>query len=384
MHDSILHPPLARALAPLALALALVPGRALASAIGVAPSAPLEKIQPTSPPAPIEETTSAAPEVEASPGDWSSVFSVSAVQPHLHADGVRVVVVPAGTHSQVEAIAKALDGVLDESRRVVLGRRAARVDLDDDIEIARRVAPQGYDRILVVRAFDVDGRVQAVISVLDGQGRSVDAFVAWSDEPMAGGAQSATLGVREETLEAISPTKDSEPTQGEEPTEVPLEAKAATSRYERGRIVYDSARGRFYPHGNPAKSLEGAEFYHYVGRSDLARKHRVRRGAGWTMIVLGATVALVGGTLAATAGDTKRERAVGIGITSVTGVVLMAGGLPLMLGSPASMDERVRMAEEYNDRLRHSGGRTTRLDHELSLRPTVGPNGGGVMLGGRF
>lgn len=349
-------------------------------------------------PAPTPVETAAAPEQPAAPAapadtpapspppEWERVFSVRSVQPHLHADEVRALVVPAGSHPQATAVAKALEVVLEAGSRVIEAKRAAPVKLDDDAEIVRRVASQGFDRVLVVRVFDVDGRVQAVISVLDREGRTVDAFVAWGDEPLPA-VETTALGVREEVIEAIDPEATAERERAAEPSEPPLPPEqaaelAAQARYERWRIVYDPAGRRFYRGSDPTTPLGHVEFYQSVGRGDLAKKHRTRVGAGWGVVAVGIATVVVGVPLVALRAETERGTIVGLSTVLAVGTVTMAVGLPLVMGTPAGLDARVRMAEEHNRKLRRRP--TARPKPTLSLHPSVGPRGGGVALAGRF
>lgn len=317
----------AASVAVLALALwAPVPSQAVPApgSSGPAPSPDAVAEPARSPPAPA--------------GAWDQVFSVASIQPRLHADGVRVVVVPAGDHPEVEPAVKALRVVLETSRRVTLARRAAPVMLTDDGEIARRVATQGYDRVVVVRTFDVDARVQAVVGVLDAEGRTIDAFIAWSDDPLAapGGV---SFGVTEDALVAVSAEHDAAPA-GAEPTDAaPL-----------------SDRGR----DEPARRRRTAS---------PERTRSVRLGVGLSLIAVGSAAFAVG--LPLSFASHERSGSAGAAVApAVLGIVAVAVGIPVIASIPAAERKRRHVAK--------TSAAT------LALHPVVGPTGGAAVLEGRF
>lgn len=315
--------------------------------------APPQTAAPNGVPAPSE-----APALELEPatsvpaGAWDHVFSVATIQPRLHADGVRVVVVPAGDHPQAELAVRALKTVLTDSHRVTLARRAAPVTLGDDGEIARRVARQGYDRVVVVRTFDVDGRVQAVIGVLDAEGHALEAFVAWSDEPLAapGGV---SLGVTEDALGATILEHDAA---AAEPTDAP---GPASGRSDRGR-------------GEPAARRRGAASH------GGARTHGVRLGVGLGMIFVGAGAFGVGLPLALA---DRRQRSDAAVASVVLGAVVASVGITLAASVPFARRSQRRSAKAHDPQSslpREPAART------LSLHPVVSPTGGAAVLEGRF
>ncbi|MEM9455278.1 MAG: hypothetical protein AAGF11_13940 [Myxococcota bacterium] len=347
---------------------------------------------PTTSPPTTSPTASPAATVDApTPRPaWSQVFSVATVKSHLQGENVRVVVVPAGTHPQAEPAAVALVGVLRASPEAALVKRAAAVSIDSDMQIARRVSLKGFDRVFVVRSFDVDGRVQAVITVLDAYGETLDAFVAWSDQVLEV-TDTTSLGVSERTMRVIT---DESEAHG---------SSASSSGPE--PIVYVPHRGAFYRgYVSGSRELDDDEFYEYVGRHDLARQHRARSKGGWTLFSVGMAATGTGAIIAVAASlfENTRLRRGSLAVAG-GGLVVAGSGLALALSKPAARSERIEMAEAYNrqlearnrnedddedrdedddrggDRDRDRTGRSS-----LSLRPAVGFGHAGIVLEGRF
>lgn len=325
-----------------------------------------QAIAPDGEPAPSEAPVlelELEPAISVPAGAWDQVFSVATIQPRLHADGVPVVVVPAGDHPQAELAVRALKAVLAASHRVTLARRAAPVTLGDDGEIARRVAKQGYDRVVVVRTFDVDGRVQAVIGVLDAEGRMLEAFVAWSDEPLAAPGGVA-LGVTEDALVATIPEHDG----AEAPHQAELTDAAVGGRHGPGPASSRSDRGR----GEPAGRRRGAASH---GR---ASTHGVRLGVGLGMIFVGAGTFAVGLPLALA---DRRQRSDAAVASVVLGAVVASVGITLAASVPFARRSHRRSAKTHDPPSsppREPAART------LSLHPMVSSTGGGAVLEGRF
>ncbi len=152
-------------------------------------------------------------------------------------------------------------------------------------------------------------------------------------------------------------------------------------RYERERITFTSewledeetgrvtARWSEARRGAPPQPLEGARFYELVGRPDLARAWRIRRGAKLGLLLGGAAAALAGGGVAIYG----LSRCTGINLSegvcttrdsrmTTAGLIVVGGGALLMVAStlidahPIGAAEARRLAEAFNADLREGLG----------------------------
>ncbi len=115
--------------------------------------------------------------------DWSVVFTPELVDRKVAIERMRVVVVPAGAHTELVGAARAVESAFAGSARVEAARRVPAVTMGGDAEIVRTHGPPAMEHVAVVRVLDVDGRVRAIVTLYDANGSSVVEIAAWADEP---------------------------------------------------------------------------------------------------------------------------------------------------------------------------------------------------------
>ncbi len=358
-------------------------------------------------------TTFAAPRA-AHAGPWTSTFEPPAIATHVDAAGRDVVVVSVGGGSSpAHAAARDLRTRLaDEATRVRDGASlGALKDLDDD-EIVARARPLSADRVVIVRAFDDGDTPEVVVTVYAADGRTVGGFSAHAgdvvDPPATGRA------AKDDVASAIVSFEEVD------------EEAAAT--FERRRVVFDmdllvasdgnvaTVSRRFHPMTGEGRPLDGAEFYRYVGRDDLARKYRSRRIARTAVGVGAAATAVTGlglmfgygigksvsitnetcdGDLLSDAAmqceddkSARRRQALAVGLGAGSG--LLVGGLVLSVVAarlsphPVAGTEALGLARTFNDNLRKELGLPKREPGKVTATPSASSESVGLIVSGRF
>jgi hypothetical protein len=135
---------------------------------------------------------------------WERSFNPAAVSRSLGTKPGVVLVVPAGPQSEdLDAAARVLQRTVQSGTEAERGLRAARVEGDDDQKVVRQAANQAqFDRALVVRLFEHEGELEAIVTLYDREGNTLGAFMARRGERMDG-AVHVEQGVDSATLETI-------------------------------------------------------------------------------------------------------------------------------------------------------------------------------------
>jgi hypothetical protein len=145
--------------------------------------------------------------------------------------------------------------------------------------------------------------------------------------------------------------------------------------------------------GDMGEELAPADFYHLVGRDDLADTYRHRQTFGIGATVVGCVAGFTGIALLATGPitaygpvwtDTRTAGALALG-----GGLLLAGvGAWNLSHANAITEADARsLADGYNQNLRRQLGLPTVARtplHDLKIAPYVGPGAGGVVVGATF
>jgi hypothetical protein len=166
--------------------------------------------------------------------------------------------------------------------------------------------------------------------------------------------------------------------------------------------------------GDMHRKLHPQEFYQLVGRPDLADAYDRRVTVGWTGLLAGGAVSLVGmylwvdnafvysdacdigsGSYDQCQADYAKEREpykwAGIGLTVGGTVGMLVGYYYLLHRNPVDESEVYSLAAQHNEQLRAKYGLPTtslrkprKIDHSFVIAPYAGGDGGGLAVAGRF
>lgn len=350
---------------------------------------------------------------QARTSDWTVSFPPPAVTQRVAQAQAQVVVIPAGAASDdLKAATGALTQALERSDDVAGVRQIDRQAGDDDAALAKAAFDDKTDRALVVRVFEEGDRLEAVVTVFDREGTVLDAFTATPGRPIAA-AGAASGGVAVSAAESAA----------EVSADAELGSDAAQTEYDENFVSFEETYSgtvsgntvvvskNLHPvKGKYREPLPHASFYEHVGRDDLASKYKARRGARIGLYAGGATLAAIGtigGTILMVRGITGADCTNEIGNDAVYdmcneqaeertaqglrqgGILLgvgLGGGLVMMMTAafikphPVDMAEARKLADQYNEGLRER----LELPKNVTVSPTAGRQGAGLVLRGRF
>ncbi len=347
----------------------------------------------------------AQPEDKASAG-WTASFGAEATGSYLDAEGLRLVVVSAGDElDAARSASAALREALRQSNRTKLvmdDKALGAVAALGDSEIVKKAATLPVDRVAVVRVFAGAAAPSAVVTVYGKDGAVLSALNV--EEGSALARQAPASGVAPQAQIAVGALVGSS-----EEAEEEFEKRAVWFQdfgafdARSGAMVASWSEPKKGKYGEP---LEGADFYAYVGRPDLAEQYRAAEEENASDFRTGGLVSLAGiGFMVAgpfilpkscdETGDYCSRR---IALPLIGGSLLMTGGLLYMLGSwdnphPVQEHEAREIADKYNEKLKAELGlraeaepaptsQEPRLD--VAAAPFIMPGGAGFALGVRF
>lgn len=275
------------------------------------PSPALAEVTPPSSTAraesPPEQASEPSPEDEAdrlveleppsATNPWALAFEPRAVSREIGDPVDVVLVVPAGKEVESDTMngaAEALEHALEISGAAKNARRAAAVRDLDDHQIVRRSHQVQADRIVVLRLFDVDDRMQAVATVYLPSTETVGAFVAYEGRAMdasimveSGVSIEAATSMQEAVEESMGSTTGARPrpTASDYPDRTPrTDVREAELRRAQGLVGAGAALtgiGGAFAIGGLATHLSGD------------------RDTGWIIALAGAPVLTLGVSLLA-------------------------------------------------------------------------------------
>lgn len=355
----------------------------------------------------------------AAANDWPATFGTGEVSRLPLSNGGVLVVAAGADPVQSRSAADALIAALQTAQRfgVIMNDQAiGDVSGLDDAQIFERCRPYPVAAVAIVRVFPAavaGGPEQAVMVFYDKSGNVATAVNALEGTPLvieAGGAQ-AGQGVSSEAAAAVSDiTKTTE-----------IDVQAAIEQYEQRMVWFEHwigisgdtgavvATWSVPYEGKFKKPLRHWRFYDLVGRPDLVDRYKTRLGlkvglgVGGGLMFVGGMGLVMYGLLSETGECVDRydgecmewinKPALGVGIgLAVVGTAGMMIGI-FMSAHPVGEPERLRLADEYNQRLRQELGLTDEVLRsylklstfsEVRFSPLAMPGGGALGLSGKF
>ena len=339
---------------------------------------------------------------------WEATFGADPVATYLDQDGMRYIVVAAGEQPGTSrAATNALSTALRAGGRTKLvmgGESLGNVAGLDDQTIVTRVKDLPVDRVVVVRVFDAGpgNPQQAVVVMYDKGGDVVGALNGSSGAAIAPKvAEGTSQGVSSRAANAVSSVSQ----------RANLSTEEAEAEYNRQCLSFDgwvavTSGGGVVSWSTPYQGIPGVEisheeFFHAVGRADLAESYNTRMTTRLSLI-LGGIVLEAGGLALFLLGPDGIVGDGGFGGSlsgpvqivglSMAGVGMLAAVVGFYIDPhPVSIGQAARMAEDHNDRLKRrlglaaAGGVPPSPDEpalELSFAPLVSPSfqGGALTL----
>ena len=345
------------------------------------------------------------PAYAASP-DWSVALPPAALGTFIDGSGLRVLVAAGGTGADPAASAltvslRALSSVKLTMPDDALGNLAEA----DDATIVAKAKVLPVDLVAVVRVFPGnDGAENLVATIYRVDGTVLSAFTAGTDAPLVSqkttgsGMAGATSSAVDDVVGGNASDRDARVKEFEE-----------RAIWMQGYAAVDSRSGRIVStwsvpiQGRYGEALIGPSFYEYIGEPDFARTFKKRKATRTAIMLAGGAVAggglgymLLSSQVPSQCStdrcyeeiDRANAQASAIGISIVTaGTVTLL--IPFFIDPhPVKANERSRLVDEYNDKLREELGlgkaRPTSLGATFSAGGWVGANGGGAQVAGTF
>lgn len=260
-------------------------------------------------------------------------------------------------------------------RALVVGVRRDQVLAELEAQTARKVAlvPGEY----AVRVWSGGAVHAARVTLAAGDRRAL----AWSELARVAAPVVAQKGGHDEP-EGLTPEQQL----AYDKQRLRVGHRLAVTVTSDGAPVFDNSYDIFL--GRYEQKIDEPDFYHRLGRDDLARTVERQRVKRYALAGAGLGVALVGGAVALGMGlscdggldehgeiDPCMESSTPLvvaGVSGLLGVVLLGAAMAVDV-HPLPPHEMRRLAEEHNERLRRP-----------RVSPAVGPHGAGVTVGWQF
>jgi hypothetical protein len=359
---------------------------------------------------------------------WEDTFDVSdatSLATYIPKPATRILVARGGSAgAEIDSCASALQAALRRCSGVKLvmdDYPLGGLSKGDDQSIVRKAISMPIDLVAVVRVFPGADRGQpsGVITMYDRSARAVSALSATKGEAIPSFKKTEVVapgqGVSAAAVASVSTVIKT----------TSKHLKSSETEYKRRRVWFNTTTavnlqtgqivGRWTIPlvGESATPLEGADFYRYVGREDLAKRYRNNTIVKYSLMIPGYALFLTGTTLGTlyfikgsssvselTPDEQESQKNLGLGLLIGCGV----GGLVMgMVGSfwpshPVNAQEAIQLAEGYNQGLKKQLG----LEEEeegatvaqqgdgdaqglsLHLLPVIAPHTYGLGLGMRF
>lgn len=298
---------------------------------------------------------------------WNDTFEAEAVHSHMSQDGHQFLVVAAGDGGEsVKEAAKSLEAALRSgpASLVMNDEALGSVEGLDDDAIAEKAAALPVDRVAIVRVFagatETDETV--VVMVRDKEGETL-----WALSGTRGVAVEAPAGTTSAVVD--SSVAESASSAVRESGE---ENMAAQEEYNKMFIwapvnkygVLLSSRSMYQ--GKYKKVLRPSQFYHEVGRPDLAQElasNQAQRTAGFLISGVG-YLGLIGSVPwwffegAVSFSDNRNAHYIGPALLSGASIAAVIVGIVIMPNQiqPITQSEALELADQYNQRLKKDLG----------------------------
>jgi|GEM_PF-1019018 len=322
---------------------------------------------------------------------WDDTFEPGAVHSHMSQEGHKFLVVAAGeANASTRQAATSLEAALRSgSATLVMNDDAlgSVVGLDDEA-IAQKASALPVDRIAIVRVFAgaTADQETVVVTVRDKTGQNLWALsgtrgVALEAQTGASGGLGVSAGAAESVSGSVRASSSDTQAARQEYDEKFLWSYDLLGITQTGIVVSSST---IYQ-GKYRKNLSSREFYHVVGRPDLAEELASNQTQSLIAGGLGlaGTLGLIGGgtwfliesipseSYNSETGEYEKEESNYVGPTVMLGASVAAIIAAVIISpnqiQPVSRSETLKLADQYNQKLKKELG----LDDDYSVIPDI-------------